>query len=166
MAEADTTTTSPPQIPESETSTTLPTTEKKDSNNETEKNPNPGTISLRIWPPTQKTRDAVVKRLTETLSTESILSKRYGTLDSEEASSVARSIEDEAHAVASAAVVGDDDGIEVLKVYSKEISKHMLESMKAKKTPAPKAGGGGGDEEEETELAAELGSVKLDEDKA
>ncbi|XP_010481910.1 PREDICTED: WPP domain-containing protein 1 [Camelina sativa] len=166
-AEADTTTTSPPQIPESENSTTLPTTEKKESNNETEKNPNPnpGTISLRIWPPTQKTRDAVVKRLTETLSTESILSKRYGTLDSEEASSVAKSIEDEAHAVASAAVVGDDDGIEILKVYSKEISKRMLESMKAKKTPAPKAGGGD-EEEEETELAAELGSVKLDEDKA
>ncbi|CAL9242224.1 unnamed protein product [Arabidopsis halleri] len=123
--ETETITKSPPAISETETSTTLATME-------TEKNPNPVTISLRIWPPTQKTRDAVINRLIETLSTESILSKRFGTLESEEASSVAKSIEDEAYAVASAAVASDDDGIEILKAYSKEISKRMLESVKSK----------------------------------
>ncbi|VYS69113.1 unnamed protein product [Arabidopsis thaliana] len=141
MAETETesiTTSSPPPISEIENSTTLPTTE-------TEKNPNPVNISLRIWPPTQKTRDAVITRLIETLSTESILSKRFGSLESEEASSVAKSIEDEAYAIASATVVGDDDGIEILKAYSKEISKRMLESVKAKSnvaSPPPKDGAG------------------------
>ncbi|EFH56895.1 predicted protein [Arabidopsis lyrata subsp. lyrata] len=74
----------------------------------------------------------------------SILSKRFITLESEEASSVAKSIEDEAYAVASAAVISDDDEIEILKTYSKEISKRMLESVKAKTnvaSPPPKDGG-------------------------
>ncbi|CAE6223628.1 unnamed protein product [Arabidopsis arenosa] len=158
MAETETetittTTTSPPAISETETSTTLPTME-------TEKNPNPVTILLRIWPPTQKTRDAVINRLIETLSTESILSKRFGTLESEEASSVAKSIEDEAYAVASAAVVSDDDGIEILKAYSKEISKRMLESVKAKTnvaSPTPKDGDG-------VELAADSSEDVKDDD--
>ncbi|VVA92763.1 unnamed protein product [Arabis nemorensis] len=148
MAEsADTisTTVSPP--PESEaSSTTLPsvpdltseeaskeTDLKKESSSPEKKL---GGISLRIWPPTQKTRDAVLKRLIETLSTESILSKRYGTLKSEEANEVAKSIEDKAYDVASSAVSSDEDGIEILQVYSKEISKRMLDSVKARSTVA------------------------------
>jgi len=96
----------------------------------------PGGISLRIWPPTQKTRDAVLNRLIETLSTESILSKRYGTLNSEEAAAVAKSIEEEAYGVASNAVSDDDDGIKILEVYSKEISKRMLETVKDRSAAA------------------------------
>ncbi|CAE6008744.1 unnamed protein product [Arabidopsis arenosa] len=75
----------------------------------------------------------------------SILSKRFGTLESEEASSVTKSIEDEAYAVASAAVISDNDEIEILKTYSKEISRRMLESVKAKTnvaSPPPKDGDG------------------------
>ncbi|KAL1220772.1 WPP domain-containing protein 1 [Cardamine amara subsp. amara] len=134
MAETETetitTTVSPPPLSESESSSTAFPTTKNESEEDTMNKP--GGISLRIWPPTQKTRDAVVNRLIETLSTESILSKRYGTLKSEEASSIAKSIEDEAYGIASSAVLGDDDGIEVLKAYSKEISKRMLESVKAR----------------------------------
>ncbi|KAG7594322.1 WPP domain [Arabidopsis thaliana x Arabidopsis arenosa] len=144
MAEtADTITTtisSPP--PESESSTTLstmtdPTSQEAaskdtDLTKEAESEKKSGGISLRIWPPTQKTRDAVLNRLIETLSTESILSKRYGTLNSDEANTVAKSIEEEAYGVASNAVVSDDDGIKILEVYSKEISKRMLESVKAR----------------------------------
>ncbi|KAJ0228967.1 WPP domain-containing protein 2 [Hirschfeldia incana] len=139
-AESINTTVSPPQ-PESEDSTTMSATadqisdqsskavdqKKKTDESETTK---PGSISLRIWPPTQKTRDAVLNRLIETLSTESILSKRYGTLNSDEASAVAKSIEEEAYGVASNAVSDDDDGIKILEVYSKEISKRMLETVK------------------------------------
>lgn len=37
-------------------------------------------LFLRVWPPTQRTRDGVIHRLIEILSTSSVLSKRYGTL--------------------------------------------------------------------------------------
>ncbi|XVE55821.1 hypothetical protein DITRI_Ditri03aG0188000 [Diplodiscus trichospermus] len=87
-------------------------------------------LTLRIWPPTQRTRDAVIKRLVETLSSESVLSKRYGTIPEEEASAAAKSIEEEAFLVAGASFSADDDGIEILQVYSKEISKRMLDTVK------------------------------------
>ncbi|KAK9097285.1 hypothetical protein Sjap_022782 [Stephania japonica] len=104
--------------------------------------------SITIWPPTQRTRDAVINRLIETLTAPSILSKRYGSLSHDEASSAARSIEDEAFATATATVSAsetvshrsdpsiDDDGIEILQIYSKEISKRMLETVKAKAAAA------------------------------
>ncbi|KAK7283270.1 hypothetical protein RIF29_12682 [Crotalaria pallida] len=92
----------------------------------------PTTPSFSIWPPTQRTRDAVISRLIETLSTPSVLSKRYGTLSSDEASAAARQIEDEAFAAASAA--SEEDGIEILQVYSREISKRMLDTAKSRAT--------------------------------
>ncbi|KAL2894546.1 MFP1 attachment factor 1 [Bienertia sinuspersici] len=95
--------------------------------------------SFSIWPPTQRTREAVVNRLIETLSTPSVLSKRYGSMLPEEASSTAKTIEEEAYNVAVDSV-GDsgsasssiDEGIEILQVYSKEISKKMLEAVKSR----------------------------------
>ncbi|KAK4406663.1 MFP1 attachment factor 1 [Sesamum angolense] len=89
-------------------------------------------VSFSIWPPTERTRDAVRNRLIETLSSPSILSKRYGTLSREEAVDVAKLIEEEAFEVAGKAGTTDDDGIEILQVYSKEISKRMLEKVKAR----------------------------------
>ncbi|KAL0921795.1 hypothetical protein M5K25_008904 [Dendrobium thyrsiflorum] len=104
-------------------------------------------FSVNIWPPSQRTRDAVINRLIENLSTPSILSKRYGTLPSEEASAVARRIEQEAFDLAStyvsppsapkadefiSAEASVDEGIEILQIYSKEISRRMIESVKAK----------------------------------
>ncbi|KAM0936719.1 putative WPP domain-containing protein/3 [Dioscorea sansibarensis] len=35
-------------------------------------------LALQIWPPTQRTRDAVRSRLVENLSSPSVLTKRYG----------------------------------------------------------------------------------------
>ncbi|KHN21402.1 MFP1 attachment factor 1 [Glycine soja] len=69
-----------------------------------------------------------------TLSAPSVLSKRYGTLSSDESSSAARQIEDEAFSAASSS-----DGIETLQVYSKEISKRMLDTVKARAAPIPSA---------------------------
>ncbi|KAK1323897.1 MFP1 attachment factor 1 [Acorus calamus] len=95
-------------------------------------------ISLSLWPPTQRTRDAVVNRLVETLSApSSVLSKRYGSLPHDEADSAARLIEEEAFSAAVASGIGagagdDDDGIETLHVYSKDISRRMLETVKAR----------------------------------
>ncbi|KAI3465305.1 hypothetical protein Pfo_021968 [Paulownia fortunei] len=87
--------------------------------------------SFSIWPPTERTRDAVRNRLIETLSTPSILSKRYGTITREEAIDVAKRIEEEAFEAAGNAESTVDDGIEILQVYSKEISRRMLDTMKA-----------------------------------
>ncbi|RWR81398.1 WPP domain-containing protein [Cinnamomum micranthum f. kanehirae] len=99
--------------------------------------------SLSIWPPTQRTRDAVIKRMVETLSTPSTLSKRYGSIPLEDASAAARLIEEEAFSAASnsststkpVADAYEDDGIEILQIYSKEISKRMLEAVKARAPP-------------------------------
>ncbi|XP_022716021.1 MFP1 attachment factor 1-like [Durio zibethinus] len=93
-------------------------------------------LTLRIWPPTQRTRDAVINRLVETLSSQSVLSKRYGTIPEEEASAAAKSIEVEAFSVAGASFSADDDGIETLQAYSKEISKRMLNTVKARAAAA------------------------------
>lgn len=88
--------------------------------------------SFSIWPPSQRTRDAVVKRLIETLSSPSVLSKRYGTLPHEEAAEAARVIEEEAYSFAADKVSADDDGIEILQLYSREISKRTLDAVKAR----------------------------------
>ncbi|MDG2835061.1 hypothetical protein P7M40_24560, partial [Vibrio parahaemolyticus] len=97
----------------------------------------PAGVSFSIWPPTQRTRDAVITRLIETLSSPSVLSKRYGTMSPDEASASARQIEDEAFCAATAASASAAaDGIETLQVYSKEISKRMLDTVKAKSTAA------------------------------
>ncbi|XWS21253.1 hypothetical protein CRYUN_Cryun30bG0039700 [Craigia yunnanensis] len=93
-------------------------------------------LTLRIWPPTQRTRDAVINRLVETLSSQSVLSKRYGTIPEDEASAAAKSIEEEAFSVAGASFSVDDDGIEILQLYSKEISKRMLDTVKARAATA------------------------------
>ncbi|KAF3788324.1 MFP1 attachment factor 1 [Nymphaea thermarum] len=98
--------------------------------------------SFNIWPPNQKTRDAVIRRLVETLSSPSVLSKRYGVMDTEEAASTARVIEEKAFLAASdmppaeASDTAADDpvarGIETLQVYSKEISRLVLDAVKSR----------------------------------
>ncbi|XP_061371350.1 MFP1 attachment factor 1-like [Gastrolobium bilobum] len=99
----------------------------------------PGGFSFSIWPPTQRTRDAVIHRLIETLSTPSVLSKRYGIMAPDEASAAARQIEDEAFSAAGLSFASDNDGIEILQVYSKEISKRMLDTVKARATTGSSA---------------------------
>ncbi|KAL6527358.1 RNA polymerase III-inhibiting protein maf1 [Orobanche gracilis] len=89
-------------------------------------------LSFSIWPPSGRTRDAVRNRLIETLSSPSILSKKYGIVPQEIAVEAAKVIEEEAFEVAGKAVTPDDDGIEILQVYSKEISKRMLDKVKAR----------------------------------
>ncbi|EPS61051.1 hypothetical protein M569_13748, partial [Genlisea aurea] len=89
-------------------------------------------VSFSIWPPTEKTRDAVRKRLIETLSSPSLLSKRYGLLPHDEAADVSKRIEEEAFESAGGSSKTDDDGIEILHIYSKEISKRMLETVKSR----------------------------------
>lgn len=95
-----------------------------------------GSISFSIWPPTQRTRDAVINRLIETLSSPSVLSKRYGVIPHDEASEAAKRIEEEAFSAAGSSASADDDGIEILQVYSKEISRRMLDTVKSRSATA------------------------------
>ncbi|CAD5173988.1 MFP1 attachment factor 1-like [Musa acuminata AAA Group] len=96
-------------------------------------------VSLNIWPPSQRTRDAVIQRLIDTLSSSSVLTKRYGVVPVDEASATARLIEQEAFDFADSdgvrASASIDDGLEVLQIYSKEISKRMIESVKSRASP-------------------------------
>ena len=85
-----------------------------------------------------------MKRLIETLSTPSVLSKRYGTLPEDESDSTAALIEEEAFSTAASSASGDDDGIQILQVYSKEISKRMLDAVKARSSSATSAVSDGG----------------------
>lgn len=104
--------------------------QEKHQQEQPEKKPGSKSLTFSIWPPTQRTREAVLNRLVETLSTFSVLSKRYGTLPHDEASKAARLIEEEAFSAASGSGSAEDDGIEVLQVYSREISRRMLETVK------------------------------------
>ncbi|KAI4339827.1 hypothetical protein MLD38_024727 [Melastoma candidum] len=108
--------------------------------------PSPTPITFSLWPPSKRTRDAVIARLIETLCTPSVLSKRYGTLPQDEASEVARAIEEEAFNAAGGAskAAPDDEGLQILQIYSKEISKRMLDSVKAR-SAASEGGNAAGD---------------------
>ncbi|WOG98973.1 hypothetical protein DCAR_0418319 [Daucus carota subsp. sativus] len=131
-------------------------TQEQAPNAEISKSEKPS-ISFSIWPPSQRTRDAVISRLIETLSSPSVLSKRYGTLPEAEAAATAKIIEEEAFAAASSSAASDDDGIEILQGYSKEISKRMLETVKSR------SGGTGGEKASEGHVAEE---VKVEQDES
>ncbi|KQK15441.1 MFP1 attachment factor 1 [Brachypodium distachyon] len=103
--------------------------------------------SLSIWPPSQRTRDAVVRRVVQTLAAPSVLSQRYGALPEPEAERAAAAVEAEAFAAASESTGSSpaslEDGIEVLQTYSKEVSRRLLELAKSRAAaaaaPAPLA---------------------------
>lgn len=112
--------------------TTMVDTEHEESHSITSDPSKYPNVSFSICPPRERTRDAVKNRLIETLSTPSILSKRYGTMSAEEAAEAAKVVEEEAFQVAGATATTEGDGIEILQTYSREISKRMLDTMKAK----------------------------------
>ncbi|CAL9128728.1 unnamed protein product [Musa textilis] len=85
-------------------------------------------VSFNIWPPSQRTQDAVIRLLAGTLSSPSVLTKRYGVVPIEEASAMARLIEQEAFAVAHS----DATGPKVLQIYSKEISNRAIDSVESR----------------------------------
>ncbi|WCJ31286.1 WPP domain protein 1 [Euphorbia peplus] len=98
--------------------------------------PDKPSLSLRVWPPSQRTRDVVIKHLIDTFSSPSPLINRYGTISPDEAEANAKIIEEESFNAAEGLNEGEEDdpsrGIEILQLYSKEISKRMLETVKTK----------------------------------
>ncbi|CAD6210116.1 unnamed protein product [Miscanthus lutarioriparius] len=97
-------------------------------------------FSFSIWPPTQRTRDAVVRRLVDTLAGDTILCKRYGAVPTADADPAARAIEAEAFDAAAAATGGAaasvEEGIEALQFYSKEVSRRLLDFVKSRSADA------------------------------
>ncbi|THU62153.1 hypothetical protein C4D60_Mb01t02130 [Musa balbisiana] len=97
-------------------------------------------VSLNIWPPSQESRNAVIQRLVETLSSPSVLTECHGVVSVEEASSIALIIEQEAFAAANCDGVSSlsdyDYGLEILQIYNREIGKRMIEFIKSSAPPA------------------------------
>jgi hypothetical protein len=112
--------------------------------------------SLGIWPPSQRTRDAVVRRLVQTLAAPSVLSQRYGAVPEPEAERAAAAVEAEAFAAASKSAAAEspasvEEGIEVLQAYSKEVSRRLLELAKSRSAAAAAAPAEGSAKEEPEE---------------
>ncbi|XP_061354404.1 RAN GTPase-activating protein 2-like [Gastrolobium bilobum] len=89
-------------------------------------------FSIKLWPPSQNTRQMLVERMTNNLVTKSIFTQKYGTLDKAEAEENAKGIEDAAFATANLHYEKepDGDGVSAVQLYAKECSKLLLEVLK------------------------------------
>ncbi|XP_004497852.1 uncharacterized protein [Cicer arietinum] len=89
-------------------------------------------FSIKLWPPSQNTRQTLVEKVTNNLTTKSIFTHKYGTLDREEAEKNAKRIEDAAFATANLHYEKepDGDGGSAVQLYAKECSMLLLEVLK------------------------------------
>lgn len=89
-------------------------------------------FSIKLWPPSQNTRQTLVERMTNNLTTKSLFTQKYGTLDKEEAEENAKRIEDVAFATANLHYEKepDGDGGSAVQLYAKECSKLLLDVLK------------------------------------
>jgi Ran GTPase-activating protein 1 len=90
----------------------------------------PRTFSIKLWPPSE--RLMLVERMTKTMSTESIFSRKYGLLGKQEAHENAKRIEELCFASADEHFKNepDGDGSSAVQLYAKESSKMMLEVLR------------------------------------
>ncbi|CAI9297237.1 unnamed protein product [Lactuca saligna] len=88
--------------------------------------------SIKLWPPSQNTRQVLVDRIIKNLTTPSILSRRYGVLSKEEAEEEAKQIESSAFATANQLFEKeqDGDGKSSVELYAKTSSTLMVEAIK------------------------------------
>ncbi|KAG5223014.1 RAN GTPase-activating protein [Salix suchowensis] len=89
-------------------------------------------FSIKLWPPSQNTRQMLVVRVTDNLTTNSIFTQKYGSLSKEEAEDSAKRIEDVAFSAANEHYEKepDGDGSSAVQLYAKECSKLILEALK------------------------------------
>ncbi|RAL38459.1 hypothetical protein DM860_002437 [Cuscuta australis] len=94
--------------------------------------PNPHTISIKLWPPSESTRKILVDRITNNLSTPTIFTRKYGSLNKDNAFEKSKQIEDVAFSVANSHYdkEPDGDGSSAVQLYAKECSKLILEALK------------------------------------
>ncbi|KAG6757502.1 hypothetical protein POTOM_037814 [Populus tomentosa] len=98
----------------------------------TESKSQPRPFSIKLWPPSQNTRQMLVVRVTDNLTTKSIFTQKYGSLSKEEAEENAKKIENVAFATANEHYEKepDGDGSSAVQLYAKECSKQILEVLK------------------------------------
>lgn len=89
-------------------------------------------FSIKLWPPSQNTRKVLVDRMIKNLTTESIFTKKYGTLSEDEAKENAKYIEDVAFSTADEHYKKepDGDGGSAVQLYARECSKLLLDVLK------------------------------------
>ncbi|CAI0559879.1 unnamed protein product [Linum tenue] len=95
-------------------------------------------FSIKLWPPSDNTRQMLVARVAGNLSSQSIFAQKYGTLGKEEAEENAKRIEAVAFKAASQQYDNepDGDGGSAVQLYAKECSKLILDVLK--RGPVPK----------------------------
>ncbi|KAE8673847.1 RAN GTPase-activating protein 2 [Hibiscus syriacus] len=89
-------------------------------------------FSIKLWPPSESTRQVLVQRLTNNFTSNSIFTQKYGALNKEEAEENAKKIEDVAFNTANEHYdrEPDGDGGAAVQLYAKECSKLLLEALK------------------------------------
>ncbi|OMP08695.1 Leucine-rich repeat, ribonuclease inhibitor subtype [Corchorus olitorius] len=94
-------------------------------------------FSIKLWPPSESTRQVLVQRLTNNLTSNSIFTQKYGALNKEDAEENAKKIEDVAFNTANEQYdrEPDGDGGAAVQLYAKECSKLLLEVLKRGPTP-------------------------------
>ncbi|KAI3469544.1 hypothetical protein Pfo_026207 [Paulownia fortunei] len=103
-------------------------------------------VTIKLWPPSQNTRQMLVERMTNNLSTPTIFTRKYGSLSNVEASKHAKQIEESAFASANQHYEQepDGDGSSAVQLYARECSKLILDVLKGgsrieeKEAPMPK----------------------------
>ncbi|KAG8370178.1 hypothetical protein BUALT_Bualt14G0090200 [Buddleja alternifolia] len=89
-------------------------------------------ITIKLWPPSQNTRQMLVERMKNNLSTPTIFTRKYGSLSDVEASKHAKKIEESAFVSANQHYEQepDGDGSSAVQLYAKECSKLILDVLK------------------------------------
>ncbi|KFK26178.1 hypothetical protein AALP_AA8G213000 [Arabis alpina] len=92
----------------------------------------PHAFSIKLWPPSLPTRQALIERITNNLSSKTIFTEKYGSLTTEQATDNAKRIEDIAFSTANQQFERepDGDGGSAVQLYAKECSKLILEVLK------------------------------------
>ncbi|KAJ3705216.1 hypothetical protein LUZ61_008921 [Rhynchospora tenuis] len=92
----------------------------------------PRSFSIKLWPPSDNTRQVIVDRMTKNLSTETFFSKKYALFSKEEAHKEAARIEEAGFKASSELFMKepDGDGSSAVQFYAKETSRLMIETLK------------------------------------
>ncbi|KAJ0243856.1 RAN GTPase-activating protein 2 [Hirschfeldia incana] len=92
----------------------------------------PHTFSIKLWPPSLPTRQALIERMTNNLSSKTIFTDKFGALTKDQATENAKRIEDVAFSTANQHYERepDGDGGSAVQLYARECSKLILEVLK------------------------------------
>ncbi|KAG2300110.1 hypothetical protein Bca4012_011719 [Brassica carinata] len=92
----------------------------------------PHTFSIKLWPPSLPTRQSLIDRMTNNLSSKTIFTDKFGALTKDQATENAKRIEDVAFSAANLHYERepDGDGGSAVQLYARECSKLILEVLK------------------------------------